>query len=67
MFHLRYVYLFAHSGVQHMLRWFSSSCVPFVCQFLWIVHFLRGPSVFSHVYERNNSLKLKQIQDEQQY
>ena len=67
MSHLRYVYLFAYSGVQHMLRCFSSSCVPFVASFSGLSIFLRGPSVFFHVYERNNSLKLKQIQDEQQY
>jgi hypothetical protein len=42
MFYLRYLCLFAHSGVQHILYWvffclvFSLSC----CQFLWIVNFL---------------------------
>ena len=56
MSYLRYLFFFAHSGVQHIL------CCVFVlfffvlctlcCQFLWIVHFhfLFAPSVFFNVY-----------------
>jgi len=54
MSYLRYLYLFAYSGVQHIL------CCVFVlfvfvwctlyCQFLWIVHFWLPLSVFFNVY-----------------
>jgi hypothetical protein len=51
MSYLRLLGLFAHSGVQHILRcvfgsFFFVLCT-LCCQFLWIVHFLL---VFSNVY-----------------
>ena len=51
---MSYLYLFAYSGVQHIL-WcvflfcFSSSCVPCVTGFSGL-SFLIAPSVFSNVY-----------------
>ena len=57
MSYLRYLCLFAHSGVQHILRCvflfcLFSSCVLCMqyCQFLWISHSWLSPSVFSNVY-----------------
>jgi hypothetical protein len=56
MSYLRYLCLFAHSGVQHILRCaflfcLFSSCVLCMqyCQFLWISHSWLSPSVFSNV------------------
>jgi hypothetical protein len=50
MSYLCYLCLLAHSGVQQIVCCvfvlFCSSC----CQFLWIVHLLIAPSVFSIVY-----------------
>ena len=54
MSYLRYLCLFAHSGVQHILNncavflfCFSSSCVSYVAmQFLWIVLFFIAHSAF---------------------
>jgi hypothetical protein len=66
MFYLRYLYLFVHSGVQHIL------CCVFVlfvfvlsilcCQFLWIVHLLLT-LLFSltFVYEISKVRKLKRV------
>jgi len=43
MSYLRYVYLFAHSEVQHILCcvfvWFFFALCTLCCHFLWIVHF----------------------------
>ena len=54
MSYLRYVCLFAHSGVQHILCLFlfcfSSSCVPYVASFSYLCFFLIAPSVLSVVY-----------------
>ena len=52
IYYVRYLCLFVHSGVQHILCCvfvlfcFPSSC----CQFLWNVHLLIVPSVFSNIY-----------------
>jgi hypothetical protein len=45
-FPVRYLCLFAHSGVQHVLCCFVLFFFVVWCQFLWIVHFL----LFSNVY-----------------
>ena len=54
MSYLRYLCLFAHSGVQHILccvfvLFFFVLCI-LCCQFLWIVYFWLPPSVFSNLY-----------------
>jgi hypothetical protein len=54
MSYLRYLCLFAHSGVHHILccvfiSFFVVLCTP-CCQCIWIVHFFYCPSVFSNVY-----------------
>ena len=54
MFYLSYLYLFAHSGVQHIL------CCVFLCLLYPMFPvslgcpFLIAPSVFSDVYITNN-------------
>ena len=54
MFCLRYLCLFTFSGVQHILccvfDMFVSVLCTLCCQFLWTVHFLIAPSVFSNIY-----------------
>jgi len=39
MFYLRYLCLFADSGVQHNVLSFSSSCVPYVASFFGLAIF----------------------------
>jgi len=59
MSYLRYLCLFAHSGVQHILRCvllcFYSSCVPHVAL---DCPFLIAPSVFSNVYLATTMIRL---------
>ena len=53
MLYLHYLCLFAYRGVQRILFcvWvFFFVLCTICCQFLWIVHFMIGPSVFSNVY-----------------
>ena len=53
MSYLRYLCLFAHSGVQHILCCvfvcFSSSCVPYIASFSGLCSFV-APSVLSNFY-----------------
>ena len=54
MFYLRYVCLFTHSSVQHILCcvfvWFPSSCVPYFASISGLCFLFIAPSVFSNVY-----------------
>jgi hypothetical protein len=59
MSYLRYMCLFVHSGVQHILCCgiilFFFVC-PICCHFLWIVHFWIVFLVFSNVYLQLSSI-----------
>jgi hypothetical protein len=53
MSYLRYLCLFAHGGVQHILLCFLFVCLRVVCPMLPVsmdCPFLIAPSVFSNVY-----------------
>jgi len=51
MSYLRYLYLFAHSGAQHILCCvFVLFCVPYMLPVSLDCPFLIAPSVFSNVY-----------------
>jgi len=60
MSYLRYLCMLAHSGVQYILCCIFVLFVFVLCtlcsQFLWIVHFLIAPSVFSNVYSQFTSV-----------
>ena len=60
MSYLRFLCLFAYSGVQDIL-WFFPSCIPYVASFSGLFVF-NGPWVFSNVYLNiNNPIDLFHI------
>jgi apolipoprotein N-acyltransferase len=50
MSYLRYLCLFVHNDIQHMLCCFCFIFFVYVAIFFWIVFFFISPSVFSNVY-----------------